>query len=179
LNKKIICFVYQYTPQKMTTHAVHDVVCRLTTASDMNDAKTVFQRTLDFNVSPGVLGKACLLKVRQFMVRADANDTYLWALSLDIAQPNHTASVQPMTGYWTAPSTPIAQMMNGCGNIVALTSGPSLTYLNNSEHATIPIQMQSSSPKVTLSIYNPFNTASLNSMTAINVLIQMEIIPLE
>lgn len=159
----------------MTTHAVHTIVERFTAASNLNDLNNCFQKTIDLNVCEAVLGKACLLKVRQFYVRADTGDTYLWCLGMDISQPNHTSSCFP--GYTTNVSSIVNQLINKTGRVVAMCSQNN--HMANSEQATIPIQLQSTSPKVTLSLFNPFVNTTLAAYVGVNMILQFEIVPLE
>ena len=159
----------------MTTHAVHTIIERFTAASNLHDLNNCFQKTIDLNVCDAVLGKACLLKVRSFYVRADASDTYLWALGMDISQPNHTSSCFP--GYTTNVSAIVNQLISKTGRVVAICSQNN--QLGNSEHTTIPIQLQSTSPKVTLSLFNPFVNTTLAGLTGVNMFLQFEIVPLE
>jgi len=162
----------------MTTHAVQTVFIRFLATTDMNDGKNAFQKTVDLKVSPGVLGKACLLKVRHFYAAADASSPTLIALAADFDQPNHNSYADPgtATGGTSWPNI-MAQHQNGNGSIIAITTTGN--QLNNSEHATIPIQLGGSTPKVTFTVFNPFNSAVQTGLVAMNMVLQMEIIPLE
>lgn len=162
----------------MTTHAVQTVFIRFLATTDMNDGKNAFQKTVDLKVPPGVLGKACLLKVRQFYALADSSSPSFMVLAADFNQPNHNAYCDPgtPTGGTSWPNI-ISQHQNGNGSIIAMTTNGN--QLNNSEHATIPIQLGATNPKVTFTLWNPFNSAVQTGLVGVNMLLQMEIIPLE